>query len=119
VRIVVDLDGTICELRRDGQTYADVIPLPGATEKLRQLKHEGHTIIVYTARNMRSAHGNIGVATANVGKMTLEWLDRYGIPYDEVVFGKPYGDIYIDDLGYCFESWDDVVERIRMLPDSV
>ncbi|MFC5407318.1 HAD hydrolase family protein [Cohnella soli] len=106
MRIVVDLDGTICELKQENQSYSDVLPLPGAAETLRAWKEEGHTIIIHTARNMRTAGGNIGIAVANIGKTTLDWLEQYRIPYDEIVFGKPQGDLYIDDLGHRFQSWN-------------
>ena len=29
--------------------------------------------------------------------VTLTTLDKFGIPYDELIFGKPIADIYIDD----------------------
>jgi len=31
-----------------------------------------------------------------VGKVTLDTLDRFKIPYDELLFGKPHADAYID-----------------------
>lgn len=33
LRICIDLDGTICDIRKDGETYADVRAKPGAAEK--------------------------------------------------------------------------------------
>lgn len=112
MRIVVDLDGTICTLKEPGQSYADVLPLPGVITALWKLKHDGHQIIIHTARNMRTCQGSIGKVMANVGKITLDWLDQYAIPYDEIVFGKPDGDIYIDDKALRFERWESVMERI-------
>lgn len=106
MRIVIDLDGTICSLKQEGQSYEDVVPLPGAVAALRRMKAEGHEVIIYTARNMRTREGNTGKVVASVGKLTLDWLEHYGIPYDEIVFGKPYGHIYIDDLGYGFSGWE-------------
>ncbi|PWW03219.1 capsule biosynthesis phosphatase [Paenibacillus cellulosilyticus] len=113
MRIVVDLDGTICELRQENQSYADVVPLEGAIEALHQLRMEGHSIIIHTARNMRTCGGNVGKVGANVGMVTYQWLERHAVPYDEIVFGKPYGDIYIDDLGYRYLNWDDTLDAIR------
>ena len=37
MRICIDLDGVICELKKEGQTYDQLEPLPGAVEKLKQL----------------------------------------------------------------------------------
>jgi dTDP-glucose pyrophosphorylase len=44
---------------------------------------------------------------ARVGKMTLDWLEKYEVPYDEIFFWKPNGDIYIDDKAKTFIGWDD------------
>jgi len=106
MRIVVDLDGTICTLKKPGETYRDAVPLPGAVETLQRYKREGHYIIIHTARNMRTCEGNVGKIMASIGKLTLDWLERYSVPYDELVFGKPDGDIYIDDKALRFGSWD-------------
>jgi len=48
---------------------------------------------------MRTHHGNVGKINADVGKITFDTLDRFEIPFDELYFGKPYADFYIDDLG--------------------
>ena len=76
LRICIDLDGTICDIRKDGETYADVRAKPGAAEKIRALRAAGHTVIINTARNMGSTGHNVGKALKNVGKMTFEWLRR-------------------------------------------
>ncbi len=108
LRIAVDLDGTICTLRGVGETYADVVPLPGAAERIRALRAAGHTVIINTARNMGTCEGNLGRVLRNVGRVTLEWLDRHGIEYDEIYFGKPNAHLYIDDRAHRFTSWDGI-----------
>ncbi len=108
MRVIVDLDGTICEFRKSGQTYADVLPKEGAIEFLNELKREGHTIIIHTARNMNSQGHNVGRVMKNVGLITLQWLDKYKIPYDEIFFGKPNGDITIDDRALRFSTWKEL-----------
>lgn len=112
MRIVVDLDGTICEIREGNQQYSDVEPIPGAIESLKLLKKAGHDIIIYTARNMKTYNGNTGKVIANIGLITLCWLEKYKVPYDEIVFGKPQGDLYIDDLAIPFENWKDVLDKV-------
>ena len=111
LRICIDLDGTICEIRKDGETYADVKVKSGAAEKIRSLRAAGHTIIINTARNMGSTGHNVGKALKNVGKMTFEWLEKNGIEYDEIFFGKPNADITIDDRVLRFQdNWNDITE---------
>ena len=40
-----------------------------------------------------------------IGKITFDTLDKYDIPYDEIYFGKPYADYYIDDLAInCYDE---------------
>jgi capsule biosynthesis phosphatase len=112
MRIGVDLDGTICEIRKDPKTYAEVKPLPGAAERLRELRQKGHQIIIFTARHMATCDGNVSKVLARVGKVTLEWLEKHNIPYDEIYFGKPNTDIFIDDRCHRFTDWGDISEDL-------
>jgi capsule biosynthesis phosphatase len=118
MRICVDLDGVVCRLREPGQNYADLEPVPGAVEKLRQLRAAGHTIIIATARHMKTCDGNVGQAVARQGAVTLDWLARHGIEYDEIHFGKPHAQIYIDDNALRFESWSSIAGDGSTLPLS-
>ena len=105
MRIVIDLDGTICTLKQNNQTYADVLVKPGAVEFINKLKQEGHYIIIQTARNMATCESNMGKVIKNVGKVTLDWLEKNEIAYDEIYFGKPNANLYIDDRAFRFEDW--------------
>jgi len=116
MRICLDLDGVVCELKQEGQTYADVAPLPGAIAKIRQLKAAGHTVILHTARHMKTCQGNPGMVIARVGQITLDWLARHEIPYDEIHFGKPWAHVYIDDNALRFSSWDEILGDGSNLP---
>lgn len=108
MRICIDLDGVICQLKQKGQAYEELLPVPGAPEKLRQLKAAGHYIIIQTARHMKTCEGNSGQVVARMGKVTLDWLAKYEIPYDEIYFGKPWAQIYIDDNALRFQSWAEI-----------
>ena len=63
--------------------------------------------------------GNAGSAMARAGAVTFRQLGEFGIPYDELLFGKPRADVYIDaqavsSLGAHIErsfGWD--LERAR------
>jgi capsule biosynthesis phosphatase len=118
MRICIDLDGVIAELKKENETYADVKPLKGAIKKIIKLKENGHYIIIYTARHMKTCNGNVSKVLAKVGQITLEWLEQYEVPYDEIVFGKPWADIYIDDNGFRFKDWDEIKEDGINLPKS-
>lgn len=116
MRICIDLDGVICELKTPDQSYSELKPIPGAVEKIRKLKENGHYIIIYTARHMKTCEGNISKILRKVGKITLDWLEKYNIPYDEICFGKPWAEIYIDDNAFRFENWDDIKEDGSSFP---
>lgn len=117
MRLCIDIDGTLCELRQSHQTYADVMPLPGAVAKLKALRQAGHYIILATARHMKTCDANVGMVIARQGKILLQWLEDYDIEFDEIWFGKPNADIYIDDRGYRFAgNWNDIsIEALNEL----
>jgi hypothetical protein len=62
-------------------------------ELARKMKSEGHTIIIHTARRM-TTHAHVGT---DIGTITFNTLAEFNIPYDEILFGKPIADMYIDD----------------------
>lgn len=100
MRICFDLDNTLCT----GKPYAEAKPYAWAAPLLESLKEKGYTIIIYTARNMNTYNGNIGLVNKNIGMLTFSQLDRWGFKYDEIYFGKPSADIYIDDKGFKFKN---------------
>jgi capsule biosynthesis phosphatase len=118
MRICLDLDGVICQLRRAGQEYADLEPVPGAIEKLHALRASGHYIIIATARHMKTCDGNVGKVVARLGATTLDWLAQHGVEFDEIHFGKPHADIYIDDNAMRFEGWEPIAADGSTLPRS-
>jgi len=118
MKICIDLDGVICRLKKEGEKYDDLLPVDGAPEKLRELKDAGHYIIINTARHMKTCQGNLGLVGARITLVTLKWLEKYEIPHDEVYFGKPHADVYIDDNAYRFQSWNDVDGDGKNLPIS-
>jgi hypothetical protein len=67
---------------------------------------------------MKTCEGNVGLVIARQGKVLLDWLDKHGIPYDEIHFGKPHADVYIDDNALRFEGWDKIAGDGSNLPVS-
>jgi aminoglycoside phosphotransferase len=54
---------------------------------------------------MKTNGGNVGKCLCDIGKITFDTLSKFDIPFDEIYFGKPYADIYIDDLALnCYDS---------------
>lgn len=88
---VIDIDGTICT-QTDGD-YVNAQPHMDRITKVNQLYDLGHTVIYYTARGMGR-----GIASTLM-VMTNDQLDLWGAKRHRVIFGKPAGDVYIDDKG--------------------
>ena len=53
------------------------------------------------------------------GKLILDWLEKYGIPYDEIRFGKPHVDYFIDDKGIGFQDWNTTKNFLLNQKDNV
>lgn len=109
MRICIDIDGTICHIKNPNEDYHHVKPIAGAASKIKDLKQQGHYIILCTARHMNTCQSNIGQVVARQGATLLQWLTQHGFEYDEIWFGKPYAHIYIDDRALKFEgSWETI-----------
>lgn len=115
-----DIDNVICESKTDNLTYSTVKPFPEAIELLQDLKSVGHTIILFTGRHMKTCAGNQGKVLALQGKILLDWLEKYNIPYDEIWWSKPHADLYIDDAAHFHTDWhstrEAIVNRIKKGP---
>lgn len=106
-RICFDLDNTLVTFPSVINDYTSVRPIQKNINFLKFMKAVGNTIIIYTSRRMKTHNGNIGKVYADIGKVTFETLDKFSIPYDEIYFGKPNADFYIDDLAInCFDNFE-------------
>lgn len=100
LRVVFDLDNTLVTYPTVAKDYSTVKVIPHIARLVQYLRKAGHYIIIHTARNMVSSEHNVGRVLKSVGLSTLESLQNLGIEYDEIIFGKPYGDLYIDDKSF-------------------
>lgn len=97
---VFDIDGTICPIKKKEEKYEDLVPYSEIIDKIRYYHNNGAKIILFTSRNMNSYHGNIGLINKNTAVILLEWLKKWDIPYDEIIYGKPWPGhkgFYVDD----------------------
>jgi capsule biosynthesis phosphatase len=98
--LVVDIDGTLCDIKTAQQTYAELVPRADMVARLREYQQRGYRILLYTSRNMKTHHGNLGLINKHTAPILLDWLAQWDIPYDEILFGKPWPrskGFYIDD----------------------
>ena len=97
-RFCFDLDNTLVTYPRIKNDYRTVKPIMKNIKFLNFLYSQGHHIIIYTARRMRTHNGNIKKVKKEIEKLTIDQLRFFKIKYHEFVFGKPYANFYIDDL---------------------
>lgn len=118
--IVMDLDGTLCEIKQNNQSYLEVRPKKDVVDKLLEYKKNNFHIILYTSRQMRTHQGNIGKINASTAKDVFIWLDSNNIPYDEIYFGKPWcgrNGFYVDDKAirpdeFLKLSYQEIIEKL-------
>ena len=119
--LVLDVDGTLCPTKAEGEAYADLVPDAGMVERVGWYREQGYYVILQTSRNMRTYEGNVGLLNANTLPELLAWLERHAIPYDEVHVGKPWAGhegFYVDDrcirpAEFLALSPGEVAERLR------
>lgn len=114
---VFDIDGTICPIKKKDEEYANLIPNVDIVNKMRELHNHGAKIVLYTSRNMNSYDSNLGLINKFTAPILHDWLKKWDIPYDEIVFGKVWPGkkgFYVDDrsirpselLQYDLEDWE-------------
>jgi len=101
-----DLDDTICfpnhEFNDTIKKYKLAQPNFPVIEAINKLK-ENNKIIIFTARRMLTFDGDIDRIKEDVEEITIEWLKIYSVKYDELIFGKPFADVYVDDKNLYIE----------------
>jgi len=98
--LVVDIDGTLCDIKSASQSYRDLVPRPAMLERLREYQAKGYRVLLFTSRNMKTYDSNLGQINKHTAPVLLEWLAKWEVPYDEILFGKPWPrtkGFYIDD----------------------
>ena len=107
MRIVIDLDHTICVPDQDSdqatdpnRKYREAVPNQTLIDRLHEYRAKGFTIVVHTSRNMRTYEGDADKIREFTLPIILDWLDRHEVPYDEVIIAKPwcgFEGFYVDD----------------------
>lgn len=108
--IVFDLDDTVCfPNHNEKDTYSKYSlakPNLPVIEGMRRLRETNHHIVIHSARRMVTHGGDIDRVVADVGQITIDWLSAHNVPYDELIFGKPYSSTwYVDDKAMNLEQF--------------
>ena len=96
-----DLDGTLCT-NTEGE-YENAQPLYEAIKKVNNLYNSNY-IIIFTARYMGKSKGDIQKAKNMGYQLTLNQLYEWRVKFDELIFGKPYYDIIVDDKSFNYSN---------------
>ncbi len=111
--IACDLDGTLCSQREAGD-YENAEPDRQAILTLRLLRARGHRIVIHTARGMGRAKGDARRAEELVGELTRLQLGAWGVPCDELRWGKPAADLVLDDrAAWWRRDWPAVLDLVE------
>ena len=97
-RLVMDLDGTICS-SMGFDDYSKVKPVPSIIGKVNELYEKGWHVTIHTARGMNTYKGDVQAVETALRSITEYWLEKHGVKYDALLFGKPQADVYVDDKG--------------------
>ncbi|TVQ38057.1 MAG: acylneuraminate cytidylyltransferase [Wenzhouxiangella sp.] len=87
-RLVIDIDGVLAEPVPD-LDYAQAGPISENVERVNALFEAGCHIVLFTARGSGTGKDWQAVTAAQ--------MERWGVRYHELRFGKPPADYYVDD----------------------
>lgn len=91
----IDIDGTICT-NTEG-AYEDASPYIERINQINKLYDDGNKIILFTARGYTTG--------LDWSELTKTQLSQWECNYHELIFGKPFADIYIDDKSKDVFKW--------------
>lgn len=109
--VAFDLDDVIC-FRPKGyedlgpEKYLHCQPYQEMVELVNSLYDDGHKIVIYTARGMNQFNGNIIEIYSKLYVQTNKQLNSWGVKYHQLIMGKIYYDILIDDKSINSQNID-------------
>ena len=77
LRICFDLDNTIVSYPEKYGDYSTCAPIHKVINFIKFLKSQGHKIIIYTARRMRTHNGDVKKVVDDIGEVTLATLANF------------------------------------------
>lgn len=96
MEIYIDIDNTICYT--EGTDYPSAQPIWANIERANKLYDEGHRIVYWSARGMKSG--------INWRELTERQLKEWGVKYHELRLDKPPYDVFIDDKTINTFDWE-------------
>lgn len=104
--IAVDFDHTLASDKPE-EGYRMGVPEPGAVAGMKRLASEGHTLVIFTARN---------VQIPSAYKAVEDWLIHFEIPYHGITnIKRPEFEVMLDDRALRFKDWPTALSDIRKI----
>jgi hypothetical protein len=106
--IIFDIDNTIAITK--GNKYSVARPILSKIKIINKLYENGHIIKIFTSRYMGKHKENTNLIKRIYYKKTYRQLKKWGLKFNELIFGKPIFDYFIDDK--AFNSKDKKLHKI-------
>jgi hydroxymethylpyrimidine pyrophosphatase-like HAD family hydrolase len=103
MRIVIDIDGTLCTEDTPDMTQRQ--PYVDRIAKLNAMYDDGHEIVIFTSRGMNSSRDDQQASDLKYRIFTENQLKAWGVKYTALFFGKPNADLYIDNKNGLLEEF--------------
>ena len=97
-----DLDNVLCKTK--GSNYKKSLPLKENIRTVNILSQKGNYIKIFTSRYMGRNKENKNKAIKDGYNFTKKQLKKWNVKYDELIFGKPSYDLFVDDKNLSFKK---------------
>jgi hypothetical protein len=116
--IAFDIDDVLLTRKKDYNSkniekYKLCTPIVKNIDLINKCYEMGYHIKLYTSRGMTSLNGDIKKINENILPLTLQSLEKYGIKYHELIFGKEHYDLLIDDKALNIDSVNSIEDIIK------
>lgn len=113
--ICFDIDNVICQTNNKRE-YAKSKPIKKNIKTINKLYDNGFKIILYTARYMGRTNGKISKVKKLIKPLTLKQLNKWGLKYHKIYFGKPSFDVFVDDKSLFFKkNWSKLlIQKLKL-----
>ena len=99
-----DIDNTLCITRNND--YKSSKPIKKNISLVKKLHSKNYYIKIFTSRFMGRSNEKTKLAKKKGYEFTKKQLKNWNLKYDELIFGKPSYDLFIDDRALFFrKNW--------------
>ena len=106
-KIIIDLDNTIT-VDESNTDYSKKEVNNEILKAINLAKNESLDITIFSSRNMNSFNGDLEKINSITKPIATTWLNEKNVPYDEIIFGKPWAGKngwYVDDRNLSLEEF--------------